>query len=82
MTQTEAKKLPNGLYKIYWKEGGYSLGAMGRTYNGMCWIAPCNWISSDNYNPQIATTQSWVKVERMELIIPTSNYGSPDTESL
>lgn len=82
MTQTEARKLPHGLYRIFWKEGGSSLAAMGSVYNGDRWIAPCNWTSDRIGYAQVATTLSFKKVERMELIIAVSNYGQPDEESL
>ena len=45
MTKREAKKLPDGLYEIYWKRGGMSLAAKGETGDGDVWFAPCNWIT-------------------------------------
>jgi hypothetical protein len=66
MTQEQAKKLPHGLYRIFWKEGGSSLAALGSTHSGRRWIAPCNWTSSDEGDPKVAKTNSFVKIERME----------------
>lgn len=34
MTQEEAKKLPLGLYYLFWKDGGSSLAAVGQLYDG------------------------------------------------
>lgn len=82
MSQPEAKKLPHGLYRIYWKEGGSSLCALGSSYDGSRWIAPCNWTHSDNSYPRVATTRAFVKIERMELILAASNYGEENGESL
>lgn len=36
---------PNGLYKVHWKSGGYSLASIGRDTKGDIWIAPSNWIN-------------------------------------
>lgn len=30
MTKDEAAEFKNGVYKIYWKDGSYSLAAIGR----------------------------------------------------
>lgn len=42
--------LSNGLYKINWREGGYSLAAVGRDREGKVWMAPTNWVSGATYN--------------------------------
>lgn len=51
MTKTykpeEYKKLPHGIYKIYWKSGGSSLASIGYDRFGKKWMAPCNWINMD-----------------------------------
>lgn len=82
MSQQEIKEMPNGLYRIYWKEGGSSLAAVGCIYNGDRWMAPCNWTSRDYDYPKVATCHNWRKVERVELIVPVTNYGEHETESL
>lgn len=55
-------KLPFGIYRLYWKDGGSSLAAVGQRASGMRWFAPVNWLSV----PSI----SWESVESIELLIP------------
>jgi hypothetical protein len=43
MTPDEVKKLPLGLYEIFWKSGGSSLASVGMIENGDRWLAPTNW---------------------------------------
>lgn len=64
MTLKEAKKLKNGLYKIYWKDGGYSLASIGRLHNGKPWFAPDNWTAVNEWG--IACTL-WNKIKFVEL---------------
>jgi hypothetical protein len=45
MTLKEAKKLDNGLYWIYWKDGSSSQASVGRLCNGTPWFAPTNWVA-------------------------------------
>lgn len=44
MNKKEVKNLNGGLYRIWWKEGGSSLAAIGICENGDKWIAPINWV--------------------------------------
>jgi hypothetical protein len=60
MTRREARKLPLGLYRIYWKDGGMSLAAVGQTETGMRWFAPTNWV--------VVPWFDWSGVWRVELI--------------
>jgi len=62
----DVKKLPHGLYKVYWKTGGMSLASVGSTPNGNRWLAPTNWVRllSDNDNANIV----WRGVFRVEHI--------------
>lgn len=62
MTRAEAKKLVNGVYRVWWKSGGSSVAAIGRTADGSAWLAPSNWISVDTYG------MHWRQVERVKLI--------------
>lgn len=62
MRRAEAKGLPNGLYRLHWKSGGFSLAAVGRDNFGVPWFAPTNWLRVPD------TRWSIVKrVERLEL---------------
>jgi hypothetical protein len=42
------KVLRDGVYTIYWKDGGASLTSLGHRANGDIWISPCNWINENN----------------------------------
>jgi hypothetical protein len=35
--------LKNGIYRIYWNDGGTSLASVGRTHTGSVWMAPSSW---------------------------------------
>lgn len=70
MTKIEADKLAHGLYIIHWKDttsGRPSLASVGMTYDGTRWYAPCNWTSSDNARPMVASTD-WDIVARVVLV--------------
>lgn len=63
MTNEEAKKLPNGVYKIYWQKGhGKSVAAIGRDSQGNVWIQAANWVSTN------AVIDYWQNVDRVEMI--------------
>lgn len=68
-------RLPQGLYKIYWKEGGSSLASVGSLNDGTRWYAPCNWTGENEF---VACTD-WDEVERVELI---NSSGTLDKVSL
>ena len=59
-TEEEMRNCALGLYRIYWKSGGYSLASVGYTYNGTRWIAPSNWISGTDKDPDSLTKKSMV----------------------
>lgn len=44
MNKEDRKQLKPGLYRVYWKDGGYSIAAIGVTRNGDLWLAPTNWV--------------------------------------
>lgn len=67
MLVSRLSRMNNGLYFIYWKSGGGSIAAVGRTSSGGVWVAPVNWLKpllpdSENYAQHIRG------IERMELI--------------
>ena len=66
MTRKEAKKLVNGVYRVFWKDGGASVAAIGRLYDGDVWMAPCNW--THPIPDGIASTSHWTKADRVVLI--------------
>jgi hypothetical protein len=57
-----------GLYRIWWKSGGYSLAAVGMGSDGRRWLAPTNWVGPSN-NPD------WSAVLKGDLIM---TRGSDD----
>ncbi len=60
----------NGLYRIWWREGGSSLAAVGRDGHGRCWLAPTNWISVPTFD--------WSKVMSYDPIgTATDSFGRP-----
>ena len=65
MTQNEAKKLNNGVYRLFWKEGDWSLAAVGRLYDGTVWFAPSNWVSK---SVEGITCSEWQMVKSVQQI--------------
>lgn len=64
MTQENAKKLPNGVYRVYWKTKygkGISVAAIGETHSGSKWLAPANWLAPGNL-------PEWDQIDHIELI--------------
>lgn len=41
----EFLETPPGLYRMYWKSGGWSLAAIGMDEKGKRWIACTNWVN-------------------------------------
>jgi hypothetical protein len=60
----DPKTLKRGLYRVFWKQGGESLAAVGVTFSGEKWIAPCNWAIELTCRGQ----STWDMIERVELI--------------
>ena len=77
MTKKEAKLLNIGIYRLYWKEGGHSMAAVGRLFDGNTWFAPVNWVSS--HGPGSISTDwkrvSWAK--QLLLGEPTNSESDP-----
>ena len=65
MNKKDVDKLWNGVYRVYWKSGGSSLAAVGRTSSGSVWLAPTNWVSIDTKKSY------WRLVERVVAIETT-----------
>lgn len=61
----DARELRHGLYRLFWKSGGFSLAAVGILHDGTRWFAPVNWTCKTSEG--IASTD-WKSVERAELI--------------
>jgi len=63
--EAEAALKP-GVYRIFWRDGGSSVGVIGMTYSGLNWMACSNWTARDEKHPK--TTTDLADVERVELI--------------
>jgi len=64
MRTREVSKLKCGLYKIYWRSGGFSISAMGGYSNGDRWITSTNWI-----NGSVPFDKIKRQILKMELLI-------------
>jgi len=58
MRTREVNKLKHGLYKIYWRDGGFSIASMGGYANGDRWI-----------NGSVSFDKFKRKILKMELLI-------------
>jgi hypothetical protein len=67
MQMSEVQQLTNGLYRVYWKDGGDSLAAVGSDSRGKHWLAPTNWLVSKDTD-LIDYNKTWRLVEKVELI--------------
>lgn len=65
MTREQEKELRPGLYRLYWREGGSSLVAVGILYDGRRWFAPTNWTSE---MPGGVSSAAWGLVDRVERV--------------
>ena len=65
MKKSDVQKLSHGVYRIYWKEGGTSVAAVGSTPSGARWLAPTNWVS---IGTDANTLSHWKSVRKVELI--------------
>jgi len=57
VTRAQVKDLELGFYRLYWKDGGDSLAAVGQDAHGQKWFAPTNWI--------VVPSSDWASVERV-----------------
>jgi len=55
----------NGVYRLHWNEGGYSLAAVGTLYDGRRWYAASNWTSECTCG---IVSIDWGKVKCAELV--------------
>jgi hypothetical protein len=69
MTKKKVLELKNGVYRIFWREGGSSLAAVGITDSGDRWMAPTNWTALDEKYPKVAVTHVWREVKSAVLLI-------------
>jgi hypothetical protein len=59
---SQLSQISPGLYRVFWKDGGYSMAAIGVTAKGGRWLAPINWVNPDS------SAKSWSGVDRLELV--------------
>lgn len=72
MTEKQVRLIQNGLYRIFWKEGGVSLAAIGRNYSGKVWYCPVNWINGKGW-------YDWTKIKTVELLVEKSGQKLTET---
>ena len=74
--------LKPGIYRVFWRDGGASIAAVGVGSNGDNWIAPTNWIepvtSKLANHPEHPEHWSWKTVKRVEFV--TNDAGEDDEE--
>ncbi len=63
----DSNDLSNGLYLLYWEDGGISEASVGRTKNGEVWYAPTNWTS--------VPCHDWGLIKRVQRV---SHFESED----
>lgn len=63
MNQRSVQRLRDGIYRLWWKDGGSSLAAVGITTDGKRWFAPTNWVRPDSNGAH------WRDVRRAELVM-------------
>lgn len=51
-----------GIYRIYWKDGGESLAAVGVKKDGARWLAPTNWVEPSD------DIMNWMSVDRIDRV--------------
>lgn len=64
-----AGNLKNGVYRVHWTNGSFSVCAVGSFSDGTKWFSPANWVSRDLSPIQ----ESIDLIDRFELIEPV-NY--------
>lgn len=70
-----------GVYRLFWKSGGFSVASVGMTYDGTRWYAPANW-TTGSADASLATVVStdWGRVDRVELIEVNRSVGESDDD--
>ncbi len=74
MKKSEVQKLSHGLYRLYWKSGGFSLAAVGSLYSGKRWFAPVNWTSPDKDKKVVSS--DWKSVLSVVNLFPEEETNS------
>ncbi len=64
------KDVPHGLYVIFWKNGGVSLGCIGGKYNGDRWLVCSNWISDIGKCTEVLLKDCWSKIHYLKQFEP------------
>ena len=75
MLITDFQDCKLGLYKIYWKEGGFSFAAVGSLINGERWYKPTNCFNGEAYT-------NWDMVEFIELITTQEDEEKKEIERI
>lgn len=64
MTRTDSLKLPAGIYRLFWKAGGWDWAAVGVLHTGVRWYAT---VGAKAIRPTGIASQEWKVVARAEI---------------
>ncbi len=67
MRKEDVQELKHGVYRVWWEDGGSSVGCVGSTYDGTRWLACANW-TTPNYLLGVAAIDHWNDVKSVDLI--------------
>ena len=68
MKKHKVQQLEHGVYRIFWKEGGTSVAAIGSKTNGDRWICPSNWTGQKGRATDTTDRATWENVKSVDLI--------------
>lgn len=69
MNQLAVRKLPLGVYRVFWNDGGSSVAAIGQLHDGTRWLAPANWTASALPGVVVCSPLWWRRVDRVLFLI-------------
>jgi hypothetical protein len=70
MKLEHANALDIGIYKLYWKSGGYSIATVGMASDGRRWMAPVNWCGAP-----LDSDIHWLDVESVDLVVTVATIA-------
>lgn len=77
MKKHDVLQLRNGIYRLHWRDGGFSIAAIGSGSTGSRWMAPLNFTEPLDERDSV---RKWMQVERAELLLSMRGIGlgAPD----
>ena len=85
MTKKQGNALKPGIYRIWWKSGGWKYGVIGDAYNhlkeGRCGFTLSNGLDRDvmcpNWSGSLKGSRIWRKIARVERLKLPKMPGEP-----